>query len=166
MDDMDTLLIGELARRAGVPAPTIRYYESIGLLQPPHRTAAGYRRFPESVVDELRFIRKAQALGFSLEALTDILRRSRAGRTPCAQVLDIARQHLAAVDERVRQLQSFRGQLAAELERWDGQTTGLTCDGLCRFIADAAPEVSPAPARHPKPPLRQRSRPGHSASRR
>ena len=61
------LLIGELASRSGVAPPTIRYYESIGLLKAPARTSGGYRRYSESTIEDLVFIRKAQSLGFSLD---------------------------------------------------------------------------------------------------
>lgn len=141
---MPGLLIGELAERSGVTAPTIRYYESLGLLKPPARSTAGYRRYSEDAVAELSFIRKAQALGFSLDEIAEILRLTRSGRTPCDHVLSLAHQHLAAVDERIRRLQEFRSQLAGELEKWDGKTSP-TCEGLCQIIAlaDVRP---PAPA--------------------
>lgn len=139
---MGALLIGDVAERAGVPTPTIRYYESIGLLKPAARSSAGYRRYSEHTVEELRFIKKAQALGFSLDEVGEILTLSRSGKAPCEEVLSLAHQHLAAVDERLRQLQVFREQLASELAKWEGQKTGVTCDGLCQFIADAAPKPS------------------------
>lgn len=105
---MAGLLIGDVSARTGITAPAIRYYESIGLLGRAARSAAGYRRYSDATVAELRFIRKAQALGFSLEEIAEILKVSRGGHAPCAQVLDLARQHLAAVDERIRQLRRFR----------------------------------------------------------
>ena len=147
---MAGLLIGEAAKRAGVSAPTIRYYEDIGLLSSPARTEAGYRRYTESTVDELRFIRKAQALGFSLEEIGEILQLSRSGQGPCSHVLTLARQHLAAVEERIRRLQQFRKRLAADVAKWDRQKTATTCKGLCRWIADAKPAVSAedVPIRH------------------
>lgn len=136
---MAGLLIGDVAERAGVSAPAIRYYEEIGLLPNPPRSAAGYRRYPESTVDELRFIRKAQALGFSLDEVGEILELSRSGQGPCSRVRVLAHQHLAAMEERIRQLERFRQHLAAEVAKWDSQGTGVTCGGLCQFIADASP---------------------------
>lgn len=130
------LLIGELARKAGVSAPTIRYYEEIGLLPASSRTTAGYRRYTDAALQELRFIRKAQGLGFSLEEIAEILKLSRSGGTPCAEVLTLARQHLAAVDERLAQLRQFRDHLASELGKWDGRKTP-TCQGLCQIIENA-----------------------------
>ena len=131
------LLIGDVAERAGVAAPTIRSYESVGLLKAPARSAAGYRCYSEKTVQELIFIKKAQALGFSLDEVAEILKLTRSGKAPCAHVLSLGHQHLAAVEERIRQLERFRDQLAAELRKWDEQKTAVTCDGLCQWIADA-----------------------------
>ena len=136
------LLIGDVAERAGVPTATIRYYESIGLLKRAPRASSGYRRYSEQTVEELRFVKKAQALGFSLDEVAEIFQLSRSGMKPCAQVLSLGHEHLAAVDERIRQLQAFRGQLALELAKWDQQEAGVTCDGLCQFIADSEPSVT------------------------
>lgn len=134
---MASLLIGELSRRSGVSSPTIRYYEQIGLLTRPNRSTAGYRRYSDTTVDELRFIRKAQTLGFSLDEIRQILTLSRSGTAPCDRVLSLAHQHLAALDERVRQLQEFRARLADAVSRWAAERDTLTCGRLCRFIADA-----------------------------
>ncbi len=139
---MAGFLIGDVAEQTSVAAPTIRYYESIGLLERPSRTDAGYRRYTQATVDELRFIRKAQALGFSLDEIGEILTLSRSGQAPCSHVLSLAHQHLAAVDERIRQLQKFRGQLATDLEKWNGKTTP-TCGGLCQIISTLGAEVQP-----------------------
>lgn len=138
---MTGLLIGDVADRTGLTAPTIRYYESIGLLPRPSRSPTGYRRYSEATVEELRFIKKAQALGFSLEEIGEILQLSRAGRTPCSHVLDLAHRHLRAVDDRIQQLTRFRDQLATEIGRWDGQRQP-TCQGLCQIIAGAEEHAS------------------------
>lgn len=133
---MAGFLIGDVAERTGLSSPTIRYYESIGLLAPPPRSATGYRRYTDSTVEELRFIKKAQSLGFSLEEIGEILKLSRAGDTPCSYVLDLSRRHLAAVEQRIGQLTRFRDQLAGELAKWDGKREP-TCRGLCQIIASA-----------------------------
>lgn len=143
MKPMAGLLIGDVAKRTGVPAPTIRYYEEIGLLPSPPRSGAGYRRYGAGTVEELRFIRKAQALGFSLDEIGGILQLSRSGKEPCSHVLTLAHQHLAAVDERIRQLRAFRRQLAADLAKWDKQKRAVTCAGLCQFITEAEAELTP-----------------------
>lgn len=133
---MAGLLIGDVAERTGLSAPTIRYYESIGLLAAPARSATGYRRYTDTTVEELRFIKKAQTLGFSLDEIREILALSRAGDTPCSHVLDLSRRHLRAVEDRIRQLTRFRDQLASELAKWDGEREP-TCRGLCQIISNA-----------------------------
>ena len=134
------MLIGEVAKLTYVTPATIRYYEEMGLLTAPARSPAGYRRYSETTVEELRFIRKAQGLGFSLDEISEILMLSRAGEAPCSHVLHLAHRHLAVVEERIQQLQTFRDQLARELVKWHGQTAP-SCRGLCEIISSA--EVHP-----------------------
>jgi DNA-binding transcriptional MerR regulator len=139
------LLIGELAGRVGVAAPTIRYYESIGLLRPPARTPGGYRRYPERTIEDLVFIRKAQALGFTLDEVAEILALTRAGTAPCARVLAMTERHLAALDERIERTRQFRDRLAAELARWrrlPAQSPGAPCQ-MIAGSALAAPDSVP-----------------------
>lgn len=133
---MNGLFIGAVAKRAGVSPSTIRYYEGIGLLAPPMRSSTGYRCYSNATVEELRFVRKAQALGFSLDDIGEILRMSRSGKTPCSHVLEVARRHLAAVDERIRHLRRLRARLSAELAKWDGKQTPPS-RGLCQIIVEA-----------------------------
>jgi DNA-binding transcriptional MerR regulator len=130
------MLIGDVAPQADVTPATIRYYEEIGLLTPPPRSEGGYRRYSESTVEELLFIRKGQSLGFSLEEISEILKLSRAGAAPCAHVLELARKNLAAAEERIAQIQAFRDRLAGEIAKWDGKSMP-TCDGLCQIINSA-----------------------------
>lgn len=134
---MSGLLIGDVAQLAGVSAPTIRYYERLKLLTPPGRTTGGYRRYGDATVETLRFIKKAQGLGFSLDEIGEILKLTRSGQTPCSRVLSLGHQHLAAVEQRIRELQGFRELLSAELSKWEQQRPAVSCDGLCQFIADA-----------------------------
>ena len=132
------MLIGEIARLSDLTPATIRYYEEIGLLTTPRRSDAGYRHYYPTILDELKFIKKGQGLGFSLEEIREILSISRAGDAPCAQVLDMAQRNLAAADDRIRHLQDFRNRLAAQIARWK-ENTPDTCarDGLCPIINSA-----------------------------
>jgi DNA-binding transcriptional MerR regulator len=141
---MASLQIGDVAQRTGLTAPTIRYYESIGLLAAPARSASGYRRYSERTIDELLFVRKAQSLGFSLVEIAEILKLTREGHTPCARVLDLARHHLDLIDERIAQLTRFRTRLASEIGKWDTRRNA-TCTGLCEIIAGASDDVDPPP---------------------
>jgi len=137
------ILIGELARKAGVKAQTIRYYEALGLLSPVLRSASGYRSYDAATLEELGFIRKAQSLGFSLEDIRQILNVARAGRAPCERVLAIAEKHLAELDERISQLRELRTDLARALKQWKGGGVPAHCAStLCGLINEAAEPVS------------------------
>ena len=70
---MQPLTIGKVARRAGVEVKTIRFYERQALIIPPPRSATGYRLYPESTIQRLRFIRRAKKLGFSLKEIKELL---------------------------------------------------------------------------------------------
>jgi MerR family transcriptional regulator, copper efflux regulator len=153
---MNALLLGEVARKTGFPAPTIRYYEEIGLLKKPTRQTSGYRAYSSKTVDELLFVKKAQALGFSLDEISEILKLSRSGQRPCERVLTLSHKHLDSIDDRIRQLQKFRNYLASELTKWDRQGTAVTCEGLCQFISDAEPDVAaPMTVDRPSPKNRR-----------
>ena len=150
---MSALLIGDVARKTGLNVATIRYYEQIGLLSAPTRSDAGYRRFGNKAVEELVFIKKAQGLGFSLDDVRGILQLSRRGQAPCAHVLDLARQHLKTVDERIRELAAFRDALAADIARWQRQRHTFR-DGVCQMITGVTERVPPpeleTKRRHPR----------------
>ena len=81
-----TISSGELARRAGVGVETLRYYERRGLLAPAARSESGYRQFDEASVVRLRFIRRAQAHGFTLEEIAELLELACDGRSTCTEV--------------------------------------------------------------------------------
>jgi DNA-binding transcriptional MerR regulator len=158
---MRGLLIGEVAERTGLTAPTIRYYESIGLLKAPARSSTGYRRYDDSTIEELIFIKKAQTLGFSLDEIGEILRLSRSGRRPCSHVLELASRHLAVVEERIQQLERFRMQLAGEIAKWKHRP--LRCSGLCEIITTQDTAIEPI---HGKLPSRvPQHRHGHVSTR-
>lgn len=103
--------IGEVAKRAGLPPKTIRYYEEIGLIDP-MRSANGYRAFRENDLHKLAFIGRARALGFSIEDCRTLLALYGDDSRESAQVKRVAEQHLAQIDNKIAQLQSMRGTLA------------------------------------------------------
>lgn len=108
--------IGELSARAGVKVPTIRYYESIGLIDSPSRTEGNQRRYSTGDLGRLRFIAHARAMGFPMASLRELLRLSRHADAPCADLDALVRGRLAEVDERLARLTALRGELAAILE--------------------------------------------------
>ena len=105
------MLIHELAKQTSVPAKTIRYYESIGLLPRPKRAANNYREYAPVEAERLRFIASARSLGFSLADVAEILAARDDGLAPCQRVLDGVAQRLADVDRRIADLLTLRDSL-------------------------------------------------------
>ncbi len=93
--------IGQLAGMAGVPAKTIRYYESIRLIPPAQRTAVGYRLYGRQDLERLRFIKRAKGLGLSLAAIREVIATRDGGQAPCRHVIRLLDDKLAAVRERL-----------------------------------------------------------------
>lgn len=128
------LLIGDLAREVDVPVSTIRYYERIGLLTAVARNDGGYRLYTRQAVDEVRFIRRAQRLGFSLPEIQGLLALSRSGIAPCDEVVKLGQQHVTALNRKLEQLTRFRDHLHAAVQAWSGGECGFTTGGLCTLL--------------------------------
>lgn len=105
---MPRLTIGELASRAGVNRETIRYYERRRLLARPARTVAGYRVFPDDAVDRLRFIKHAQALGFTLDEIRELLGLRLGERSSCDEVRTRSARKLSDVEAKIAALERIR----------------------------------------------------------
>ena len=106
------LMIGEVARRAHVRVETVRFYERMGLVAKPARTASGYRKYPAQVVREVRFIQAAQGLGFSLKEIQElIVLRVTKGRG-CVGVRRRAAAKLSDVEAKLGELHRIRDALA------------------------------------------------------
>ncbi len=116
------LTIGAVARRAGVRNSAVRYYEARGLLRPAARLPNGYRIYAEDAVSLLTFVRRAQALGITLNEVRKLLELSRRGQPPCAEVKALARRHLADLDLKIQQLKLLRRELQIVLRRRSGQS--------------------------------------------
>ncbi len=119
------LTLGELARAAGVPSSTVRYYEREGILKPRRRSSANYRLYSQEDVHRLRFIRAAQATGFTLHDVTELLRPAH-----CHRVQDLIEERLKTVSGRLRELRHVQRVLQASLhECREHERTGR-----CRVI--------------------------------
>lgn len=103
--------ISELSRQSGVPAKTIRYYESVGLLPAPARAGNNYRHYDSAVLDRLRFIASARSLGFALADVGELLDARDVGDTPCERVLDALDAQLATLNRRIADLLALRDDL-------------------------------------------------------
>ncbi len=121
------LTIGELAAAAGVPTSTIRYYERTRLLRPSSRSASNYRLYSQGDLERLRFIRAAQATGFTLGDVTKLLRPA-----PCGSVQRLIEERLAEVTTRMKELRHVQKVLRTALEECrDHQKSGR-----CKVVDD------------------------------
>src|SRR3979490_862034 len=101
---MSPIAIGDLARLTGVKVPTIRYYESVGLLPTPPRTESNRRQYDDTSVNRLKFIRHARGLGFEVDALREPLDLAEQPQRSCAKVDALAREHLQGITSRIDRL--------------------------------------------------------------
>ena len=133
--------IGEAARLTGVSAKMIRWYEETGLLAPAARLESGYRTYGEADIHTLRFVRRARDLGFSVEAIADLLALWRDRGRPSAGVKAIALEQIALLRRRIAELEG----MARSLER-----LSETCCGDdrpdCPILDDLAADEPPPPA--------------------
>ncbi|MDX2379015.1 MAG: heavy metal-responsive transcriptional regulator [Acidimicrobiia bacterium] len=129
--------IGELANRVGLTTKTIRYYESIGLLDDPPRTTSGYREYDAAVADRLRFVREAQATGLSLAEIGSILEIKSDGGQSCSHTRALLERHLREVDEQIVRLEQARAELAVLADR-AAELDPSTCvdPNRCQVITD------------------------------
>jgi MerR family copper efflux transcriptional regulator len=122
---MDSIGIGTLAKRTGVGIDTVRYYERNGLIAPQARLASGYRRYGELEISRLRFIRRAQALGFTLKEVRELLALS--AKRDVSKVKKTAQTKLADVEERIAALTRVRDGLATLIDACPGHGRAADC---------------------------------------
>jgi MerR family Zn(II)-responsive transcriptional regulator of zntA len=146
---------GELARRAGVSADTLRHYERKGLLVKPHRSHNGYREYPPSALARVQLIQRALGVGFTLDELAQIFKVRDRGGVPCHDVRSLAETKLAEVEDQLQALTLLRDGLRAMLKDWDtrmatrapGERAGLLESLATNRIANR--EKKPAITRAP-----------------
>lgn len=103
-----TLKTGEVAARAGVNVQTLRYYERRGLLKEPERRLSGYREYPPDAVQLIRFIKRAQDLGFTLSEVEDLLRLRADHESACAEVRSAAEAKIEDIEQKIRHLRAMK----------------------------------------------------------
>lgn len=125
-------MIGQLARHAGLPVSTLRYYERAGLLSRPPRSAAGYRVYSRRAVAEIALIRGARQFGFSLRAIRELLDVVRRGADPCARLKSLAASRLAMLNRELASLRLQRDELNRAVRSWQRHCTfdphAVNCD--------------------------------------
>lgn len=138
------LTIGEVAARTGETRDTIRYYERIGLVPKPVRTAAGYRQYRDGIVNRLALIRNAQRFGFSLREIAGFLGVRDGGGKPCHDVRAAAGRMLDAVDRQIAGLIETRKQMKATLKTWDARLAATPADRPAFLLDSLADKRSKA----------------------
>ena len=132
--------IGELAEHGGVTTKTVRYYESIGLMVEPPRTASGYRDYGAPALERLRFIRDAQATGLTLAEIQSVLELKDLGARSCEHTRALLHRHLEELDGQIARLQSARAELvdlAARASSLD--PSACTDPNRCQVIDERHP---------------------------
>ncbi len=121
--------IGALARETGVKVPTIRFYESIGLMPKPKRSSGNRRVYGDDALRRLKFVRHARELGFDVAAIRNLLALADDPHRSCAEVDGIARAHLKDIDSRISRLESLRSEMRRMIDQCGH---GRTAD--CRIL--------------------------------
>ena len=127
------LLIGQVTSLSGIPIRTIRYYESLGLLQSSGRTEGGFRQFSSDVLTRLAFIKRAQNLGLSLEEIRDILQVYDQGQPPCGEIKEKLQEKLLQIDQQIQQLLTLRSEIGELLSGWKNRDYQRK-DTICPII--------------------------------
>jgi MerR family mercuric resistance operon transcriptional regulator len=117
----DVCTIGELSRLTGVNIETIRYYEKIGLLPAPLRTEGGHRLYGPREQRTLAFVRRARELGFTLDQIRTLLELGAPGNATCAEVKEIAAQHLRDIRNKIADLKRLERLLASTIAKCSGR---------------------------------------------
>jgi MerR family transcriptional regulator, mercuric resistance operon regulatory protein len=125
--------IGQLAAAARVPVETIRYYQRQKLVPEPPRPAGSIRRYTEADAERLRFIKRAQRMGFSLSEITSLLRLQM--RRSCRATRDLAAAKLGLIDTRIRELRNLRIQLADLIAACDANAQESQCPVIQRLAS-------------------------------
>jgi MerR family mercuric resistance operon transcriptional regulator len=128
--------IATLAAAAGVHVETVRYYQRLRLLAEPARPPRGIRRYAETDAEQLRFIKRAQAMGFTLAQIASLLALQKRGRS-CRATRELAAAKLDLVEARIRELRHLRKELAALIADCDANTEGGTCPVIQRLTLPA-----------------------------
>jgi MerR family mercuric resistance operon transcriptional regulator len=144
------LTIGQLARAAGVPTSTVRYYERVGLFKPDARTRAGYRCYSAAAVERLRFIRAAQATGFSLDDVRQMLELTHSDGPPCEEVATLISRRLEDVRRRLRELKRVERALMTAIKScckggqdWCGEVVRLKGRGAGTSTSEKSSRRTP-----------------------
>ena len=128
------LKIGEISRQTGLAVGALRYYESLGLITA-QRGANRYRYYAPTTVQQVEFIKKAQALGFSLEDIKAVLTVHQQGHTPCAVVRSLLQQKIDHLADQIQHMTTFKAELEQYRDQWATHPPPSTDGDICPLIA-------------------------------
>ena len=133
MTSTNRLKIGEVSKQTGIAVGALRYYEELGLLSS-KRGENGYRYYLPSAVKQVRFIKKAQALGFSLEEVGEVLNVHRQGDVPCDLVRSLLQDKIEQLDRQIQEIETFKESLEAYRDRWTDSQPRPATGEICPLI--------------------------------
>lgn len=136
----DGLTIGELASRCGVSRDTVRFYERERLMPAPRRSASGYRLYEDGDATRVAFVKRAQAIGLTLDDVRELLSLRPRTTGECRRVADRLKARVAVVDEKIAQLRAFRRELVRNLEKCERADSG-SCPVVLDLAAGGAKET-------------------------
>jgi DNA-binding transcriptional MerR regulator len=137
---INRLKIGEVSKQTGVAVGGLRYYESLGLIES-KRGANSYRYYPPETVQQVRFIKKAQALGFSLEDIGDVLTVHHQGDVPCEFVQSLLQDKIQQLAAQIQEMVAFKTELEQYRDRWATNHPRPQPGDICPLI-EAVPLTS------------------------
>ncbi len=148
---MSTLRTARVAELAGVNIETLRFYERKGILPEPPRRASGYREYPPETVERVRFVKRAQELGFSLKEVQDLLALRETTGAKSGRVRKVAEARLGEIELKIRDLEAMRESLTELLTACDGKSPVASCPIIeslsgCPRCRDSAGPERPSPA--------------------
>lgn len=142
MSGENLLKIGEIAKKTRVSVGTLRYYETLNLLQPIQRGENGYRYYELDAVKVVEFIKKAQSLRFSLEEIRQIIEVRNYGKPPCELVQELLDNKIQELKTQIKQMTSFKAELEKYRESWrinDLNVDNQETKEICPLIANLKP---------------------------
>lgn len=136
------MTIGQLARQLDLNPRTIRYYEHVGVLPEPERTASGYRLYTHEDEERLRFVKSAQRVGLTLGEIRETLAFRDRGEAPCRYVAGVIEQRLAETNRRIRELRAFKRELTELSQRMRAGGVVERDSPYCHYIASTGSSMN------------------------
>ncbi|MEM8719357.1 MAG: heavy metal-responsive transcriptional regulator [Cyanobacteria bacterium P01_G01_bin.39] len=145
MSESNNLKIGELAKQTNLAVGTLRYYSDLGLLQPVKRGDNGYRYYSQDASKQVEFIKKAQAIGLTLEEIKTILDVRDRGEKPCGLVQDLLNKKIEQLGGRIEKMSLFKQELEEYRQSWsDRPNFELDSQEVCPLISSVTLDSAPS----------------------